>query len=886
MPDDDPATIEYITTSFVALDAKPVYTTADMTQDTCLKLGLAFFVPINKGRFEDMRNILRDRKSKWASYTGTVNDMVKQVSKKPPPNNATSDYYIAEYAKDTYSYWPYGPFGLYKAKSGDTADQGGKLLRTPKVGEDAAGLLSHYGWKTIFNPSEQIGQDIQGMFRNMKDLGSQAEISADWWIANKGCEYGGYKEPTGNYIAYTWLNYVADANGNIVHCDDSNNPVASGMAEYIYTHYTCVGLDSYFPWEGGNIAVNYDAWDSKLDPIRDDPALFTKVVGQNIVVKVMPKPDDNGATKGRICGEVIDKNYGWALGQACEDIPDDQDLRAEPLVLELGTASWASKEAYIKFTAYDCPIGGGACEEYESNSTDLFAIRPEKLGLDTGTPNPLRAGEEFNITTNVAGYVPGNNDLFPSGSFKDELNGTTGFVEGSLTTTVYVQLGGSIYPRDSITLAQLKANKPTKTFVETAYTEVGSLKFTYADDLWASVDSGAVSNFASLGMNGAAHCIIGSYNHVADPITGLIGCNVGMDATLGFVPFNFEITTFTLDNNDSAAFTFYSSPASATDPSYAAANALINIEARNKSGDVTKNYAKGLYSQDIEVYDLSWSYQQLRNGSGLVSDSSNLVVGGETYVHWGLDDNISKDLWPVGGSDQGTLALTREFNFNRLYTKTMHPISLANVGLKIKENGRGREVNHSEAPNRKTSDSSDAVFVYGKIYAPSVSTTTDMINVPRRIAFYCPDCNKFSTGVPVGVSADVRDWRLFDEALTGYPIVGVGLYSAATGGGASDTNNSNSAVFMYGGNERPKSYVVHLGNPMPGYLWYHQFATDWRRDVVSVGNRSECYMHPCTTIEFLPVGQNWGGTGNSDEGDRRAYDDNTTRARSPQRLNW
>ncbi|MDR2904607.1 MAG: hypothetical protein LBU73_01445 [Helicobacteraceae bacterium] len=137
-------------------------------------------------------------------------------------------------------------------------------------------------------------------------------------------------EPNGNYNPGDWMDYVADNDGNIFHCDDSrryplNDLPAIGdsrvnEAGYSYVHYTCLSKDSYtsMNFRKGVEIKGVNAWDgnaethSKANRERAsalNARLFTKEIGEPAVIRV-GGIDQEQKFSAMMCSRIVEEVQG------------------------------------------------------------------------------------------------------------------------------------------------------------------------------------------------------------------------------------------------------------------------------------------------------------------------------------------------------------------------------------------------------------------------------------------------------------------------------------------------------------------------------------------------------------------------------------------------
>ncbi|MDR2152079.1 MAG: hypothetical protein LBO72_04605 [Helicobacteraceae bacterium] len=598
-----------VSTLQLALDGDATASADDLIsrdRDTCSKLGMYFFVPINKQTFNKTRDYLKAIKPEWSSYTGSVRYNLTQLWS-PSGGGMGND--------EQRLFWPYGSFGVFNEKEGagegagrfaDGSDIGAGLALNSK---DGLGERARGAWQSVFKRMSASAFDADGFPLDEKD---------DWWISDKGCnalkkhgysdgwdlcssgvaydENGCYlhdvasPEPNGDYAARQWLYYVADNNGDVYACNDKRSPSRTNWktidgkeATYVYAHYTCLTLDSFAKGAGNNpLPEDFGGWDETLDIHNEPSALYTKMVDQPIGVQVVPKGEVK-QFEGQLCatiafGDQIAHNVaptGAKIGvspvaaadfsgraedgvkYSCVRIDPQIDLSATPVTFSWdGGAQRASKDANVTLLAYNCvdPSDPTLCER-KSYGGGHFSVRP-KFAVDSLYYETLIAGAEYPkesplpnggfVVSASQGYTQNYDDAIPC-------DGESGLclIAVDKKPVEYGSLDANITFSDG----KLAINK-------LSYDEVGEIALKFVDRDWTKIDQkrdygGAFSNAEKYKND----CIPNSYAQSVDnaanpsnsPRYGKIGCVTGgakegvIDGiTLKFVPHRFDITKFEL----------------------------------------------------------------------------------------------------------------------------------------------------------------------------------------------------------------------------------------------------------------------------------------------------------------------------------------------------
>ncbi|GHV07709.1 hypothetical protein AGMMS50229_14970 [Campylobacterota bacterium] len=912
---------QYITTIFMAFDARNAYVPESMLENTCTDLGLAFFVPTNKSRFENMRNYLvsnKDGAEGWAGYVGNLYEWETQNMLFYGSGSLGNAY-------GTRLVWPYGPFGVFADKEGEgtssfDADKHGKGkaphspgMNSKNPSEPPTATMGHYGWVTIFDDATPIGTQIRTMMQKMEGL-STSSLDKTWWIADE--PNTDHPEPNGDYDRKTWLGYAFDdTTGDFEYLNDTyvKDFTATNLPRYTHHSYACVGLDSYFPIKRTRIS-DLAVWEA-AGASANDQKIYTKMADSEINLKIGAKPEDGEAEgrelEARVCARIVEESpigsgkytaiTGWQFvdfaGEKAKDLTIGKTDRAvRQAVVEMRymlaandavTAGSDGKPVYpdcgndtaVWDTFVDPKTGA---EKTKTYSLDSFSVRPAAF-VATDTSKVFIAGEAYKhesgksdpiaITTS-AGYTQGvftsgDSGLIVKGSDKAVIESK--FNQGDLITTIGFVNGVSE--------------------INISYDEVGEVILNVTDKLWTVSDATP------------GDCLAGSYDTTVpntkygtvkdpnkpsegdNPNSWKVGCWVGVEpdgnltAAVRFVPHHFRVAQFELNSSTAigsggsgGSFTYY-----ANEGDGQSLGVNLALIALNAKGATTKFYnysaatpaTEGNYSQWMD-YELDFS--DLDNRDTI----DELKAKGATL--WGSKDRWDSSIWTAGEANR-----TVEINFNRSVTVPLKPLGVKAADINL-------SVSDADARTGVGSGSGiDAKFYYGRFYAPKSSTTGSPATVQLFTELYCPQGCKlpgvlaFTTKV-----SDDRDWQRVEDTVSEANVtVVIGstdqLVSSIKSGGSANIGYPIGAA-----NPRPREFPVHLS--VPPYLWHHPFGVGYKEvrlpaNLSVAATRRDCFAHPCSSVEFLPTRtEQWGGVGDAETD--RSFKDDATQERTPQRIGW
>jgi hypothetical protein len=724
---------ELITTSLLALDGRMIYQAADMTQETCTSLGLTFFVPMEKKLFDNMQTRLAAQRSQWQNYTGTLNTWYLGIS---GGADASVGYYIPGLQGRTV--WPYGPFGLYRGSLGSSAEAGKTLhshgLHSSNSAEQPDQTLAYYGWRTVFDVNGTVNgaNDVVRamMQRTATKAGfGEAKLEPTFWISDDGCTYAPNSEPSGNYAASTWLNYVYDNAGAVVYCDDSNDRQMGAIAEYVYTNYACIGLDSYFTASANSLPSKGAGWDETLSVAGDPAALFTKMAeGQDIKIQIAPLNDDPiKSYTGQMCAKLVVKNETgigdplWSAppnsatsaagvtdggsydGYYCANVDAAANISLvdNPIVFtwDKDKSRLASREAFVQILMIDCVYSNDVseCASVESNSSS-FSLRPRFNPGVSAAQHALIAGRYYGTTANSSAtpypiyQLPPAISATATAGYKRESGAQVCYANANLCVNAKDRILGDVSGKidANVTFSGLSPNELHVNWLE--YRDVGDINLSLLDKAWTKIDQD-VTYDPPLDPSLARwknDCIPDSNVTIAitDPLNpnndGKIGCDVewGMPRTV-YNPADLNISRLSvigrfegadagLDVNRS--FVYYADNDADALKNRMFAVVKIDAQAVNDKGEITESYGDGNYSRDIAyVADIAVG-NPIDMPSEVIDNISNRWLG----YYDGASVNteaMPRNAWNAGTAKDVELAL----NFNRDDTTSL-PVLFMQAG--------------------------------------------------------------------------------------------------------------------------------------------------------------------------------------------------------------
>lgn len=600
-------------TYFVALDGAKVVQKQDVTsrKDSCSKLGLDFFVPISASTFDRTRQFLLAMKPQWQNYAGTINDMIQAFF--------GSNYYL--YQDGTRLFWPFGPMGIYNPNTYNSTACAGK-----KMNSFDANNIAGCGFRSAMY---DMNSTMPGFW--MSEFGAGAGTASGGAPLCSGgntlkCYLGTnntYAEPNGNYNPNSWLNYIADDNGNIYHLDDSNNVNSvNGGNEYVYTSYACITYDSYSPDEvvdSSCTSFGYNVSNPKTG------TLTTQITGQPFDLKVSVSCSRPGLTipSRKISLYLADNSAGQCTkGQALTAVNAIDINSSQTSYTFTVTAPYlindANRSAYIRIETNASEVN---C------SADRFSVRPSSLQVSSPS-GVLRSGEGGALSVSTSsGYT--------SPSIAINISSWLNPITSALWSCPACQ--------GSFSLPTVNITNGVGT-IDLNFSDVGKFLVDINDSTWTAVDQ-------------YNDCIKDSNSTVLNTF-GLYGCIFGGAAQARFIPYDFNVSDVNVSNFQNGDFTYISGDLNGS------AKVSYTVTARNKSKNTTRNYAYGLYEQavnaNIFVNNAAYSGLSLFKGGGVLG---GFTSGVKTVTL--ADANISI------------------FNFSRDYNKSWSPFAVLGTDVNV-----------------------------------------------------------------------------------------------------------------------------------------------------------------------------------------------------------
>ena len=447
-------------------------------------------------------------------------------------------------------------------------------------------------------------------------------------------------------------------------------------------------------------------------------------------------------------------------------------------------------------------------------SRDNFAVRPNNFIIETNS-SKVKAGDEFNLTIKALDY---NGNIVSNYEENLTING------GNSPTLEDLDLNTS---KGAITQ---KLNSITRN--PRFYNGIATITLTYPEvgDLDINISEINGSEFAKVDEKDTPQ-----NNRLIKKA----------DINLTFIPYKFNISAIYKNYKD-FNFTYISNDLNMS------SLLEINITSVNKAGNITKNYSKNLYANDV---NLTIVHTNIDN-----KILSNKNLDEENSSQFSL--LINKNYF-IQGKNQEDILL----NINRKYDEVIEPINFTIDKIKVED----KEDNLTTENDLNESN----LFIYGRIDIPNISGYGNELNTTYQYEYWTKNgwiLNKEHNSSLLG---DVN----LSKSI--YNFVNLNVFNIY---------NGEENVTFYTTHALPYSTKIHLS--IPSWLWYNPLATTYKDPSV---NNKDCLTHPCESITFNKDNSGWGGIGKnnvkSSESNRTVeFNSSTTSVNSNKRevrkLNW
>ncbi len=564
----------------------------------------------------------------------------------------------------------------------------------------------------------------------------------------------------------------------------------------------------------GNVNYSFNAV-SKItndDASKDwDNNLTTQIVNKYFDVYILSKDADSGDAKDANITKVVFNYYTDGNSSNCsgdnyknEVICDDSTSTVCPDTNDSGEVEISNIKLDKAIRCIQVYIQGKQKNsdenEQDANSTDDFAIRPDKFDI-ANIPDKVKSGSEFNLTIKA---------LDNTGNSTKDYNETLHIDDNSVKVEYNITKSGCDNGELNITDGEKFKNGETNaTFV---YNEVGDLNITIKEingSEFAKVDEDDTPDNQRFIASVTKKVIFIPHHFKAD-------VNIS----------NYDENFTYLDNN----LNIYS---------------LIdlNITAENEQNETTKNYNTKCYAKDIDV---NLTPNIFRHDENLSKDVIYKVyyVNSESEIYKNKDINFSVGEGNFTTDDNGSAFIKIYVNFERNLSNPENPFeyNISNV-----------EINDSDVNNTYEDINGSSLFYYGYINMNDIITTKNDFNISHEFIVY--DENSSDNYLPNNTKEIIINWYLNnynkqkDANVSNFVVTKNYVYNDEDVINSVDVevNDINESLNLHikRNDDNVKFAVIHIIDTNASQLWYSHFAKEY-----NISKGSSCAQHFCFSITW------------------------------------
>ena len=316
------------------------------------------------------------------------------------------------------------------------------------------------------------------------------------------------------------------------------------------------------------------------------------------------------------------------------------------------------------------------------DSRDDFAIRPNNFSIKIDTPQPIKAGEEFNLTIEALDFN-GN----PTNNYNENLT-----IKGSISPTLEYNdsnatkgcITGTITPTTNLQFIDGKANITLK------YSEIGDLNL-----LIKEIQG---SEFAKIDADDTA---------LNDRLIKQASTNIE------FIPHHFAINS-AYENFDNSDFTYISNDLNMS------SLLEVNITAENLNNETTKNYNSVCYANNFEV-NISYDPSTIPSSIKVIESKEENSNEQNTSIPEKIVTDFSKYYF-----NSGIANLKFHINFPKDYKNPVEEFNFTVTNITVSDKNTKGEENL----NQKAS------FRYGRIEIPDGASFLKEIDIIAKYEYW------------------------------------------------------------------------------------------------------------------------------------------------------
>jgi len=254
----------------------------------------------------------------------------------------------------------------------------------------------------------------------------------------------------------------------------------------------------------------------------------------------------------------------------------------------------------------------------------------------------------------------------------------------------------------------------------------------------------------------------------------------------------------------------------------------VNVKAKNKDGNVTKNYNKKCYAKNI---NLSADYELSKEINESIKYLLTRLNSKDTNFSVGDSIELSVDKSVFTTDDNGSANLAIYLNFDKNYTTPIGEFNatFTKVTIKDDDNVEGYK-----------EDNQTSTFRYARIKVKNIAGYSNKLNESFEYMIWDEDDG--------WIAANHNEtYGKANEDSSKASNVDLDFNDSFT--------NEQNATFSTT-HALPYSAKVHID--IPSWLWYHPLAKDYK---APSEDNLDCLTHPCMKVNFMSENSGWGGVG-------------------------
>jgi hypothetical protein len=572
-------------------------------------------------------------------------------------------------------------------------------------------------------------------------------------------------------------------------------------------------------------ANSFDSWNTYRD--IDDRNISTAIVDVDVDLTLASLNDANDDYKefnGTVCARVV----------ATDDETNTKSAWVKSIFEDENTTTITlhAKSAYEDSTLFikwhkDKNESETDCDDDlddKTTSTDNFAIRPKEFFIKLSSEN-VKAAEKFKIS-----FIAGKDENTPAKDY-NKTQADKSF-EVKIAENKSTCIEGDFDP--DIT-KEVDFEDGNKTFDDVSYGEIGYINLKITEE---SVSCS--KRYAKVDCDDKN--ISGSWSTQKELLI------TQKDKNITVVPFEFKVTLSSSNHADK--FTYI-----ANEIDKISAKLDINITAKNKDGNTTKNYNKSCYANDT---DITLKYDSLgdSNIGDFIYFYKNIDEESVVFTKAKNDDvdfELSKDYFRDVDDENGSAIFEMHYNFGRVYYKPTNPFDMNITKFEVEDSTDASVSGYSD------SDGVEANFCFGRVKTKDIKTTIEGdINHNIEIVVYDSASSDYTNDLKLHSlkwykhkhHTSAQDGNVSAIDATSNTILKDIKFSLTN---IDSPNNGDIRVVIP---QNKGTYILH--KKTDPWLWYgiEKYTNDY-----NASEGSSCISHPCFNYILKEKGSDYISTG-------------------------